>query len=69
MSEWDDIFQLAGGTIQANASQYIKQQGTATASAMGYKPSGSKTTRLIHRGSRIRNTACLYTYNRAACYT
>ena len=51
-----DIFHLAGGTIQANSSQYIKQQGTATASALGYKASGSKTTRLIHRG--LRSVGC-----------
>ena len=43
-----DIFHLAGGTIQANSSQYIKQQGTATASALGYKPSRSKPNRRVY---------------------
>ena len=67
MSGWD-IYQLAGGSLQANASQYERQQGTATASALGYKPSGSKTTRFIHRG--IRNTACFATgSSHPRCYT
>ena len=66
MSGWD-IYQLAGGTIQANASQYVKQQGTATASAMGYKPSGSKKNRLIHRGSQ--SVGCFGSrYNNPRCY-